>query len=215
MAPFYQEAAKIDPRLRQGDIFKGLISTTVVFDKRAKSEPAEGATEDLCPISEYVTAEQTELCMKFSDNLLALITPCCNVIKDEALLFCPLVNVPSRLTEHEFFKTNPSLVNQKWPAELAIPPAQWKLKLVEEQEKLKRDEPGYAFETIFFYEQNGDILKRPYVINFARTFSFRQPNSFGHPPALTLTKYRILQLTKETRDLLSEKISTYYTNTTD
>jgi hypothetical protein len=119
------------------------------------------------------------------------------------------------LTEHAFFKSNPSLVNQKWPAEYAMPPDQWNAKPKEEKEKLRREDDGYAFENIFYYEQNGELLKRPYAISFARTFSIRRQQSFGHPSEPSLTKYRIVQLTKETRDLLSEKLSTYYTNITE
>jgi hypothetical protein len=216
MPQFYQDKSKYDSRLRQGDIFDGLVSATIVYDKKDKKpEPNGGGhVDDNCPISEFITKEQTELCMKISDNLLVLITPCCNIPKDDALLFCPLINVHNRIVDHPNLKSNPKLVNELLPPEIAEYPEKWNALPDDKKQKKKEKGLGYAFESWFYFDVDGEILKKPYAINFTRTFSIRQPISFGTPPD-KLVKYRVLQLSDETRGLLSTKLSYYYTNNTE
>jgi len=210
---FYAEPAKYDPRLRLGDVFGGLLASYMVFEKNEKKTESYRAPEGICPLSEFMDVEQNEFCVKLSNQFLVLLTPCCNIKKDDGLLFSPLINVPNTISDHPNLKTNPLMINEQLPSEIAKHPHEWGALTEAQKESERRKGLRYSYEPYFIYDKDDNHLKKQYAINFSLTFSMRR-KGFGTPPD-SLLKYRLLQLSKKTRDRLSDKLSKYYTNITD
>lgn len=196
---FYQD--KIDKELRFGDVLEGFIFLTSLSIKEPKMFRK-------CSLN----IEIPEYCV--------LITPCCS-IRHKILTICPLKKVMKGFFDNPYFSENLTNINRLMKPENVFSPYRWGKLTPEEQENKLREGITFAFLELFIYEKSSffkeydindgneeNIKTSYYMIDFRDTYKVDCSRLSNFKEELINLKH--LQLSKETREELRNKISDYY-----
>lgn len=210
---FYEDQEKSD-FLRLGDVVKGFVS--------AVPEMNEPFTDKKF-VNYKVTVELPKL--------LVVLTPCCS-IGDEKISVVPLeeVGLRSNLFELPYLKGDMTRINRKMEAKNAIIPQRWDAYDPEEQMKISNRHIDYQFKEFFVYAEHerlpSNIVKIGYsfvkygyyMIDFRMATrveckSIISPNkkkAFTEEIKQKALDSKILELHKDTRQELRDKLVNYY-----
>ena len=199
-AEFYQESS--DSGFRFGDVIKGFISAT----PNVSNPP--------------VNSDNTNYSIDISMSYCAIISPCCS-IKDKVISLSPLLHVNKNIFRNPYFREDLTRINRVVSPENSVSPTALEKMPPEKKEEFLSKDIAYAFINLFIYKEHDlfpeypirlnsadDFYTRYYVIDFRNTFSVncsKIQNPTNVPPGL---KY--LQLTIDTRNVLRDKITKYY-----
>lgn len=203
---FYEK--DIDNALRFGDVLRGYITVTpnIKSPILMPSDLNKGYNIDI------------NLPM-FS----VIISPCCSIGKDNIIAFTPLIEVRNTFFNNPYFKEDLTRINRKMEPQLALPPNKWNSLPPEGKQKhfqdAGKDGKIYTFLHIFIYEGCDLFLKYPvnmkqgenvqtnyYMIDFRNTYKLYSDKIKSKAPL----KSRCLQLSRQARAELRDKISYYY-----
>lgn len=165
-------------------------------------------------------------------KLLVVLTPCCS-IGDKKISLAPLDEVKDRksLFEVSYLKEDMTNLNRIMEPEKAFTPGSWSKKTPEEKDKIRNRPIDYQFEQLFIYEEHdllpkydvklkgGDkFISGYYMIDFRKASRLEcdciiSPNdekNFTEEIRKKLLASKILELHRDTRQELRDKISNYY-----
>lgn len=201
---FYEREEPTDRLFRFGDVVRGFACCTPILKK-----PLLDTTSSLY---------QIEVC---TSHFSAILSPCCS-IDNEILLLAPLQALLPSFFQNPWLVGDFTRVNRKMPAEKSVPPHKWQSipQDVKEREfDLEND--AYAFDDFFVYKEH-PLLPRYtvnmpngpnqetgyYIVDFKtayRTNCDQIRRNKPHP-----IEAKLLQLSKESRSDLREKIVAYF-----
>ena len=201
---FYDQT--MDGVFRFGDIVRGFPRSTPVL---------AGPLLDDCTAPYKIEVQ--------SSCLSVILTPCCSIDKG-TLSLAPLCQILRSFYQDPWHREDLTRVNRKMPAEKSVPPHAWRDMLQDVMEReldLERD--SWAFEDFFVYEQH-DLLPeyilnvrggdnprtRFYMVDFKTAYRIdcAEIKRNQHP-----VEAKVLQLSRETRAELREKIAAYFERT--
>ena len=205
MSDFY--LSKREKQLRFGDIIQGSIFLTPNITNLNSSN------------------YYREFDIKFENpDYSVIFTPCCtldksNKTKSKFISITPLLTVYPEIYLNKYFSDNLTLINDKVPAEKAVPLERWERTPPNEQQKIIEKGEIYPWLDIFIYKSHDFLKPYPLISTKGKPFEPFETNyylinfrnihiiSCDH---LELEEFKILQLTIDTRIQLMNKINNYF-----
>jgi hypothetical protein len=198
LGQFYE--ASPERLFRLGDVITGFQSVVPQIDRPAT------------PSGWTITVERPDY--------MVVLTPCCS-IEDQSIALAPLGQIRPSFLSNEYFVQDLTNINRKMSPEKSVARAVWENKLPEDRkQKMMASGDCYAMIECFVYAPH-DLLKtytlniKPgprevahYLVDFKSIFRVQCQQIGRGVCAPRGTK--ILQLTKETRRELREKLSFYF-----
>jgi hypothetical protein len=206
MTTFYENCQQV---FRFGDVVKGFAQSTPILSK-----PLLEGNESLYHIE--VSAS----------HFSVILSPCCS-IDNGMLALAPLKGIQPSFYQNPWLVEDFTRINRKMPADKSVPPHVWKAmpqNVKEEEFDLEKD--GYAFDDFFVYAENPFlskyILNIPkigqketgyYMIDFKTIYRINcdKIKRDKEPPI----EAKLLQISKESRADLRNKISAYFARIPD
>jgi hypothetical protein len=196
-------SAQTSGALRFGDIVTGFVSTTPVIRAPFVST-----------LPDAYNVEVTQ--PRFS----VVLSPCCS-ISNKTISLTPLVQVRAALLKNPYFREDLTRINRQMSPEQAVPPEVWEK--LDQEEKQKRLHEGitYAFGELFVYAGH-DILPKYHVHRKEGSFeinTYMIDFQAAHKvdcekivtPVNSPLEAKCLELSRETRAQLRDKIAAYFT----
>jgi len=150
---YYDDPAQ---KVRQGDIFQGLINVGVISHRFLTSENL--VDSGVC------------FTLNLGFNYASIITPCCDIQKRDYIALCPLVILPKKIRTNAYLDEDPTRLNHMVPPEKALPIAGWDK--LDPEVKQKRLEMGKTWIYInnFVFRKKEEIFVDDMVIDFNYIF---------------------------------------------
>lgn len=148
-----------------------------------------------------------------------IMDPCCQ-IRNFSISVTPLVPVLCSLFDNQYLAEDPTRINKVMKPEQSVPAHIWESFSEEEKAKRLRVGERYAFVTLFVYEQNDHLQKHIcrkgkedfetgyYMIDFRRSHRVNCEKIIS--PEKSPLELKVLELSAETRQELSDKIISYF-----
>ncbi len=190
---FYAETPSQE--IRQGDVFRGLITIGVVASKFLTSTVLDNEPDPCFQLN-------------LSSNFATVVTPCCDIQKREYLAFCPLLPFPPKIRKNEILDKFPTKLNDMIEPENAIPKSQWDALPPEIKDKKAQGGRIYIYYNNFAFEKVDSIFEKDMIIDFNYIFNVSRKNLGGRNEKLL--PYRVLQLSRDSRESLRRKIGAFY-----
>jgi hypothetical protein len=186
-----------DPFLRLGDIIRGFQHIQPNFDKLEEN-----------PLSFSLKIEKVEF--------FVVLTPCCS-IEESKITITPLKKIIPTYFTNSHLSKDFTIINRIMPSEYLVPPEHWEKLPNEKKNEIIGEGPSFSFKNFFIYSSNsllpiysisykGSIYETGYYqIDFKDAYSLESKHiqrEMNFP--------KVLQLSKETRQELREKLSSYY-----
>jgi len=197
---FYSD--RNDERLRLGDIVRGFACGKLLIDQ---------------PFLDGLhSTYHVEVCHR----LAVVLSPCC-AIRDGYIQLAPLQQIEPKWYRNERWLGDLTVVNAPMDPEEALPPQQWQMMSPSEQAERKGRGKSYTLADYFVYAphvllgeyevgwQKKRYTQGHYAVDF-RGIACVKCAKIELPETSVRTK--ILQLSKETRGLLRDKMAYYYGN---
>jgi hypothetical protein len=198
---FYENIDKYDQALRFGDVIQGFTECTPIINN---------------PHLQKSIDYQIEITNK---NFYSILSPCCS-ISDKIISLAPLMVLRNSFFNNEYLVEDLTRINKKIPAKFSLPNDAWQKMCPEEKQERLSKEDGFVFNEIFVYQKsdlykeyiihkkNGNIVCNHLMIDFRNIFKVKCEKIIN--PNESPLECKVLQLSKETRALLREKIIFYY-----
>jgi len=205
MSYFYSNEP--EEKLRFGDIIKGTVFFTPII-------------KNLNSVNSY-----KEFNIEFSNPGYSVIfTPCCTIEKsnkneNKFISITPLLQIYPEIFKSKFFADDLTLINKKVPAEKSIPLERWEKTPIEEQQKIIEKGEIYPWFDTFIYKSNYLLESYPLLNSKGKPFEPFETNHYLinfrnihviNCDHLELRKFKILQLSIDTRIQLMNKINNYF-----
>lgn len=197
----------MDNALRFGDVLRGYIATTPNIKE---------------PILTQLTLNKGYNIDVNLPNFSVVLTPCCS-IGHNTISLTPLIKVRNTFFDNPYLVEDLTRINREMKPQQAIPPHAWNKIPLEEKQRHLEEGYGYAFVNLFVYEKNDlfpkytihrkgkNIETNYYMIDFKNTFKLNC-KKIKTPKEAPLESKR-LQLSKQARTELRDKIAYYYGRT--
>lgn len=198
MGQFYEASPELVFRL--GDVITGFQSVVPQIDR---PETSGGWT---------ISVERPDY--------MVVLTPCCS-IADKAIALAPLNHIRPGFCSNAYFAEDLTNINRKMPPEKSVTRVVWESQLPQDRkQKMMAQGDCYAVMECFVYAPH-DLLRRymldvkpapievgHYMVDFKSIFRVqcKQINRGAYAPSST----KILQLSKEAREELRNKLSFYF-----
>lgn len=198
---FYEE----EPQriLRFGDVLQGYLSSTPVIQEPIVAKEALYGCHIELGLPKYTV----------------VMDPCCRT-RHKMISLSPLIKVWGTFFNNPYLAEDLTRVNREMEPQQAVPPHVWKEFPEKEKQKRLRVERSYAFENLFIYEthpllpkytlhiREGDKVTNYYMVNFRNAYKLCC-DKINSPTDAPLES-KILQLSRDTRSELRDKISAYF-----
>ena len=199
-------ANRIDKVLRFGDVVKGYISTKLTIKEPILSLPSGGHNYKI----------NIEL-----PNYSVILTPSCS-ISNGVISLTPLIRIRESFLKNPYFAKDLTRINRKMEPQQTIPPEKWKILSQNEKEKRLKEKMAFALLNYFIYDQNEMFEQytirhkktRYYMIDFKDIHTVKCSKIQRAEMTVentSIIESKILQLSRETRSELRDKIAYYYT----
>lgn len=197
---FYTD--KPDNALRFGDVLFGLPSVRSV-------------------LNETISTNNINISFDVKANSYAVVlTPCCS-IKDNYITISPLLEIDPNFLKNPYFVDDLCRINKLVPPEKRLPPERWERMSLGEQQIMIEQGEEYTFLNYFIYDAH-DLLPaykvktkdgyadvNHYMVDFKGTTVVQSKEIITAEKSPLCVKN--LQLTIQSRKILRDKISNFYT----
>lgn len=190
--------------LRFGDVLRGFFSAIPVV-----KEPP------------FALSKKYEIELDLPE-FYVIMDPCCQ-IRNFSISVTPLISIVPTLCslfDNQYLAEDPTRINRVMKPEQSVPTDVWEKFPAEEKTRRLAVGERYAFLTLFVYEQNDllpkhsckkgqeDVTTGYYMIDFRRTHRVNCEKIIS--PEKSPLELKVLELSSETRQELSDKITSYY-----
>ena len=211
---FFVSAENSSPFLRLGDVVRGYI-------------PAISKMKE--PMIDNFVDSNVDVQLQIP-KLMVVLTPCCS-IKEKRISLTPIIHARKSLYENPHFRNDLTIINRKMEPEKTLSPEKWAALTIEERTLKLEKGIVYTLEHLFIYEKSlpwlpeyplrlkgGERISGEYY-----EFDFRNATKVEcefiiHPDENNFTEEsrqkvlctKILELSKENRKDLRDKLADYY-----
>ena len=197
---FYEPIAKMEKRLRFGDVVQGFHVFSFEFEslnQRLQSGVINMSLPQYCVV----------------------LTPCCS-IKGKVIVLSPLVPVENAIFRKPFFAEEPTRINKYIEAKQAIHPKKLETMHPDELQAISERPPAYAHSNCFVYMEHElfeeydiviekkQIKSKFYMVDFKNTYKVGCTEI--EREKVDFSGFKVLQLSIDSREQLRRKISEYY-----
>jgi hypothetical protein len=198
---FYEDTP--EQALRFGDVLRGYLSITPIIE-----EPMLGVPIKRCNID----VDLPQFCV--------VMDPCCRT-RNKTISLTPLIKIWGTFFDNPYLEADLTRINRMMEPQQTLSSSQWDSLPQEEKTKRLAEGRAYAFFNLFVYaphewlprylasKTNGqEVGTNYYMIDFRSTYKLRCDRI--NSPTDAPLESKVLQLSRETRAELRDKISLYY-----
>ncbi len=211
---FFVDTDKWSKYLRLGDVVKGYVSAI----SRIKE-----------PFTDNFVDSKVDVQLQIP-KLLVVLTPCCS-IKEKKISLTPITQARKSLYENPHFRNDLTVINRKMEPEKTLSPEKWEALPIEKRTAKQEKGIVYTLEHLFIYEKSPPWLSE-YPVRLKGgerisggyyEFDFRNAtkvececvihpdeDNFNEETCRKLLCSKVLELSKENRKDLRDKLADYY-----